>query len=159
MHIESDRVILESISPALARRIIARCETADDHWHPEYPFEDELVPLGHLAATETPDDVFTLYLVRRRSDGLAVGGFGFFGPPDADGQVEFGYGLVAAARGDGLATEAVRRALETASAHGALRAVADTEITNRASQRVLEKAGLHETSRDATMVYYERSLA
>lgn len=84
----------------------------------------------------------------------AIGGFGFFGPPDGVGQVEFGYGLVASARGLGLATEAVRRALEVATEHGALSAVAVTDIHNRPSQRVLEKAGVLETSRDESTIYF-----
>jgi RimJ/RimL family protein N-acetyltransferase len=154
VEIESERLVLESISPDLARRIVADDRTDDDNWHPEYPFEDELVPLAGLAATSSPDPVFTMYLIRRKSDSCAIGGFGFFGPPDGVGQVEFGYGLVASARGAGLATEAVRRALEVAAEHGALSAVADTDIHNRPSQRVLEKAGLLETSRDESTIYF-----
>lgn len=158
MDFETERLALDSISPALAGRIVARDQTDDDNWHPEYPFEDELVPLAALAATSSPDPVFTMYLIRRKSDGCAIGGFGFFGPPDDTGQVEFGYGLVASVRGDGLATEAVCRALEVAAEYGALSAAADTDLHNRPSQRVLEKAGLLETSRDESAVYFRRSL-
>jgi len=86
MNIETERFMLESISPALAGRIVARDQTTDDNWHPEYPFEDELVPLAGLAATSSPDPVFTMYLIRRNSDLCAIGGFGFFGPPDDTGQ-------------------------------------------------------------------------
>ena len=105
MVISTSRISLEPISPALARRIVDRDERPDDHWHPEYPFADELDPLQGLADSKEADPAFTLYLLRRRSDGLAVGGFGFFGPPGEDGRIEFGYGLVPSARGDGLATE------------------------------------------------------
>ena len=158
MNIETERLVLESISPALAGRIVARDQTTDDNWHPEYPFEDELVPLAGLAATSSPDPVFTMYLIRRKSDSCAIGGFGFFGPPDDTGQVEFGYGLVASVRGAGLATEAVRRALEVAAEYGALSAAADTDIHNQPSQRVLEKAGLLEKSHDETTIYFSRPL-
>ena len=158
MNIETERLVLESISPALAGRIVARDETDGDNWHPEYPFEDELVPLAGLSASSSPDPVFTMYLIRRKSDGCAIGGFGFFGPPDDTGQVEFGYGLVASVRGAGLATEAVRRALETAAEYGALSAAADTDVHNRPSQRVLEKAGLVETSRDKDTIYFKSPL-
>lgn len=158
MKIVTERLTLESISPELARRIISGDEEENDHWHGEYPFEDELVPLRALATDPSPHPVFTMYLIRRTSDGLAVGGLGFFGPPDASGRVEFGYGLVPAARGVGLATEAVRAALATASAHGARLAAADTEESNLASQRVLEKAGMTRTHRDGGLVYFERRL-
>jgi RimJ/RimL family protein N-acetyltransferase len=158
MNIETEHLVLESISPALAGRIVARDQTDSDNWHPEYPLEDELDPLARLAATSSPDPVFTMYLIRRRSDSFAIGGFGFFGPPDEAGRVEFGYGLVASARGAGLATEAVRRGLELAAKYGALSAAADTDIYNRPSQRVLEKAGLLETSRDERTIYFSRPL-
>jgi RimJ/RimL family protein N-acetyltransferase len=159
MDIETERLILESISPELAGRIVSGRKLETDRWHPEYPFEDELVPLRGLASASAPDPFFTMYLIRRRLDGLAIGGFGFFGPPDETGQVEFGYGLVAGARGAGLATEAVVGGLEVAAERGALAAAADTELTNQPSQRVLEKAGLVETHRDAELVYFRRSLA
>ena len=100
-----------------------------------------------------------MYLVRRRSDGLAVGGFGFFGPPDETGTVEFGYGLVPSARGAGLATDAVQIALQHAATRGAKLAVADTDVENVASQRVLEKNGLIEVRRDPSLVIYQRVLA
>jgi RimJ/RimL family protein N-acetyltransferase len=157
MLIRTQRTTLEPISPALARRIVDRDEREGDAWHPEYPFEDELDPLRALAESTGGDPVFTMYLIRDQ-EGLAIGGFGFFGPPDSTGSVEFGYGLVPAARGVGLATEAVAGALEFAAAHGALRAIADTDVANIASQRVLEKAGLTETRRTASKVYFERDL-
>jgi RimJ/RimL family protein N-acetyltransferase len=158
MKIESERLVLESISPDLAQRIVAGDRTDDDNWHPEYPFEDELVPLAGLAASSSPDPVFTMYLIRRRSDGCAIGGFGFRGPPDDARQVVFGYGLVASARGAGLATETVHRALEVAAKHGALSATADTDLHNRPSQRVLEKAGLLEIARDESTIYFRCAL-
>jgi RimJ/RimL family protein N-acetyltransferase len=156
MKIDSERSVLESISPDLARRIVASERTDDDNWHPEYPFEDELVPLAWLAASSSPDPVFTIYLIRRKSDGCAIGGFGFRRPPDDTRQVVFGYGLVESARGAGLATETVRRALEVAAENGTLSAAADTDLHNRPSQRVLEKARLIETPRDESTIYFSR---
>lgn len=155
---ETRRLTFERIMPDVARRIVDRLELETDHWHPEYPLADELDPLRALTASATQDPVFTLYLLRRTSDGLAIGGLGFFGPPDEDGRVEFGYGLVASARGAGLATEAVRRALELAAEHGARVAAADTDPGNVASQRVLLKAGLTEDFRDAKAVRFSRAL-
>lgn len=153
------RTVLDVISPELARRIVARDEQPGDDWHPEYPFADELDPLRSLGAASSPDPVFTMYLIRRRSDGSAVGGIGFFGPPDDTGTVEFGYGLVPSARGAGLATEAVELALQHAADNGARAAGADTDIANVASQRVLEKNGFVEVRRGAALVFYRRELA
>lgn len=157
MIIRTERTTLAPISPALARRIVELDERDGDAWHPEYPFADELGPLRGLAESTTGDPIFTMYLIRD-ADGTAVGGLGFFGPPDSTGRVEFGYGLVHAARGVGLATEAVAGALSFAAAHGAERAAAETDVTNLASQRVLLKAGLAETGRTATTVSFAREL-
>lgn len=158
MRINAARLTLESISPELARRIVAREPAANDAWHAEYPFEDELAPLQGLAADPDPDPVFTMYQIRRRSDGLAIGGLGFFGAPDDSGRVEFGYGLVPSARGAGLATEAVVAALTVARSRGARIAEADTDLDNAPSQRVLVKAGFSETHRDHEKIYYRRRL-
>lgn len=159
MVIRGDLTALEVITPELARRIVRRDERPGDDWHAEYPFADELVPLRSLAAATSTDPVFTMYLVRRTSDGAAVGGIGFSGPPDGSGAVGFGYGFVPSARGAGLATEAVALALRLAADGGAGTAVADTDAANVASQRVLEKNGFVELERSATLVTYRRSLA
>ena len=158
MIIQTERLTLQSITPEIAGRIVAREGRGDDLWHPEYPFADELDPLRGLAVTRSPHPVFTMYMIRRRADGFAIGGLGFFGPPDDAGRVEFGYGLVPSARGTGLATEAVRAALEFACAHGARVAIADTPAANIASQRVLEKSGLLATHNDGSSVHFARTL-
>lgn len=159
MLLRNDQVSLESITSSTARRILDRQERPGDRWHAEYPFADELSPLRSLASSPPTGSHFTMYVIRRPSDGLAVGGFGFFGPPDPEGTVELGYGLVPSARGEGLATAAVVLALEHAREWGARRAAADTEVTNSASRRVLTKSGLVETGRRGSLVLYERNLA
>ena len=158
MIVETARLRLATISPALAARIVSGESTNQDFWHSEYPLADELDPLRSLAADATPDPVFTMYMIRQVSDGLAIGGLGFFGAPDACGCVEIGYGLVPAARGAGFATEAVRAALRVAAHHGATAATADTEIGNRASQRVLLKTGFTEVRRNERAAFFARPL-
>ena len=51
---------LEPITPELARRIVVRDERDGDHWHPDYPFADELAPLRMLAGEDAADAGFTL---------------------------------------------------------------------------------------------------
>lgn len=159
MELRSAHVVLESIDPASAGRIVRREERPGDAWHREYPFVDELDPLRQLAAAEGADEDFGMFLLRRTSDGLAVGGLGFFGPPDEHGRVEFGYGLVPAARGAGLATEAVLLAMRHAQQRGARSAAADTDRTNTASQRVLAKSGFTTAGTRGQLVLFERVLA
>ncbi len=149
-------VSLSPIDPALAQRIVARDERPGDAWHPAYPFVDELDPLRGLATASASevDPVFGMYVVRRASDGLAVGGAGFFGPPSDLGEVEIGYGLVEEARGAGLASAAVRWLLDVARAGGARVVVAGTPPSNVASQRVLLACGFTEIWRSATDVRF-----
>lgn len=76
--------------------------------------------------------------------GGVVGGCGFKGPPDADGIVEIAYGIDAAHRGRGYATEAAGGLAGFALADVRVRLVrAHTKPANDASARVLAKCGFH----------------
>jgi RimJ/RimL family protein N-acetyltransferase len=142
------RVALHVISPAEARRIVDRRPLADDRWHPEYPLVDELDVVRQLADDPAPHAVFGPMMIRTLDDGLAVGGIGFFGPPDATGSVEIGYGLVPAVRGLGIVSAALAELLAIAAAEGVRRVTAETDRANRASSRVLERAGFRELTSD-----------
>jgi [ribosomal protein S5]-alanine N-acetyltransferase len=73
--------------------------------------------------------------------GRIIGSLSFKGLNE-NGMVEIGYGINPGYEGKGLATEAVSAAVRWASEQpGVLRIEAETEPDNRASQRVLEKAG------------------
>jgi len=92
--------------------------------------EDEpLGPFGIFEILEAPDD-------------LVVGGIGFHHPPNADGCVEVGYGVVETRWNRGICTEALRSMVAFAERHGALRLDARSLPNNAASRRVMEKAGL-----------------
>jgi RimJ/RimL family protein N-acetyltransferase len=106
------------------------------HWFAEsYPRKDDLD-----AIRMSDGSAWSARHVICRADGLAVGSIGFFGPPSADGQVEVGYGLVEAARGQGLATDALTVIVAAAEAAGA-RIIAHTSADNVPSQRVLARCG------------------
>ena len=146
------------ITPELAKRIVDRAPLRGDRWHPEYPLADELDVLRPLADETDPDPVFGPMMILDAA-GLAVGGIGFFGPPDAEGSVEIGYGLVPAARGQGLATAAVEEAAKIGAANGAKRLTASTDPANLPSSRVLERAGFRELPPNDGLRQFERLLA
>lgn len=152
MDVATQRLILHRIGPAEAARIVAGHRGPDEVWAPDYPFADEIDPLTSLAASEESDHPFTLYAVRERTTTMAIGGIGFFGPPE-DGIVEVGYGLVPSARGRGYATEALQGAVGIARAAGARRIIADTAVENIASLTVLRTAGFTETRRTDEVVH------
>ncbi|MFH8350316.1 GNAT family N-acetyltransferase [Streptomyces sp. NPDC018045] len=120
------------------------------HWAEDFPAEGDRVIAGFL--TEHPDgltDYGHRQIIERASD-LVVGSIGLFWPP-ADGSIEVGYGIVASRRGRGYASEATRAIVEFAlTAPGVHTVCAGVELSNPASVRVLEKAGLHRCGEDAT---------
>lgn len=83
-----------------------------------------------------------VWLILDRAGEVLVGDVGFKGPPDDEGRVEVGYGILEPFRGRGFATEAVLSLIEWAADRQEVREVtASTLVENRASARVLVKAG------------------
>jgi len=81
---KTNRLILQAIDAFEAVRIRDRAPSAADHWAEGYPFEGDLAAIGgFLRASERNGDQrpFGYYQISLRSDGLAVGGIGFKGPP------------------------------------------------------------------------------
>lgn len=75
-------------------------------------------------------------------EGKVVGGIGFKGPANEDGEVEVGYGFDPPYQGRGLATEALAGLTVWAFRQPGVRTViAETANTNTASGRVLQKNG------------------
>ena len=85
-------------------------------------------------------DWYAIWMIERE-DGAHVGELAFKGLA-ADGSAEIGYGISAAYRDRGYATEAVDAAVGWALRQsGAARVEAETAAENAASRRVLEKCG------------------
>ncbi len=151
------RLSLHAIDELEARRIYDRAPQSGDAWAVDYPFEGDLAAIGaFLRATEQNGEQrpFGYYQIRRQSDGLAIGGVGFKGPPDG-GVVEIGYGLVPSARGQGYGTEALGTLMQIAAGLGVTTIRADTELDNVASQRTLEHAGFRQVQADPELCHYE----
>ncbi len=90
----------------------------------------------------------------RRADRRVIGDIGFDHEIEP-GVVTGGYGFASSAWGHGYAKEAVRALVEfTLDLPGIRRIVADTEPTNLASMRVLEKAGFRFERESDGMRYY-----
>ena len=76
---------------------------------------------------------------------VIIGDGGFKGPPADDGTVEIGYSLVQPYRNRGYTTEAVKALVSWAFQHPQVtRVIAETQLGNIASIRVLQKAGFAE---------------
>lgn len=136
--INTERLRLIVVTPADAADM--REGRHQDRWHPDYPRRDDVdaATLAREGDTWGPRHIVL--------DGLAVGSIGCFGPPDEEAgwpETEIGYGLVADARGAGVATEALGAMVAAVEGLG-VRLRASTDPDNRASLRVLAKCGFTE---------------
>jgi RimJ/RimL family protein N-acetyltransferase len=148
MSIETEHLVLHPVTPAEARRIVSRTPGPQDTWADGFPREDDLDGLGMLVrpgddqSDATQAQPFGSMLIAERASRSAIGSIGFFGPPDEEGQVTIGYGLVEQYRGRGLGTEALAALIAYCRTRPEVSTIlADTEVENKVSQRVLEKCG------------------
>ncbi|MEO3975645.1 GNAT family N-acetyltransferase [Streptomyces sp. CAU 1734] len=152
------RLILHPLTAAEARTLVAGGPVAAAHWAPGYPDAGDIRAARGLLMARAGGDACRhpgVYEIRRREDGLAIGGVGFHGPGEADGSVTVGYGLVPSARGHGYAAEALRALLASAREQGISRVKGDADHDNTASQRVMAAAGMRPAGRDERVVFYE----
>ncbi|PVV83667.1 GNAT family N-acetyltransferase [Dehalogenimonas alkenigignens] len=86
---------------------------------------------------------FGAYFIIHRADRMLIGDGGFKGRPNQSGEVELGYSLIEAYRGQGYATEAARALADWAFRQPDVTAVrAETLPDGFASQAVLKKIGM-----------------
>ncbi len=85
---------------------------------------------------------YTNWMMALNHPGRVVGGLCFKGPPNANGEVEIGYGVDTEYQNRGLMTETLLVMCRWAFEQPGVAAIlAETERANLASQRVLQKTG------------------
>ncbi|GAA4808136.1 GNAT family N-acetyltransferase [Streptomyces ziwulingensis] len=142
--IPAERLVLTGVTPAAATDLGLGGDGGFD-WIEGGPIEGTregagLVAKGYEAGVHRPE--WGMYALVRRTDARAVGAMGFHGVPDEEGRVEVGYDLVAGARGQGYATEALRALSAWALAREEVtRVFATVEHGNLPSRAVLGRAG------------------
>jgi RimJ/RimL family protein N-acetyltransferase len=150
-----DLVLLE---PAGARDLAAGLNEDGHPWAAGYPLGSSLLGAELTVAAakhKRPLGAFGSYQLIRRADGQVIGDVGFMGPPDATGAVSVGCAIAEDARGQGYATEALAALLDWARQQPGLTCVlADTTRSNLASQRLLERAGMHRVGEDGELIFY-----
>lgn len=102
--------------------------------------------LQYQLAAEHPDDFLRLtsWQIILKSENRIIGSACFKNLPDADGNVEIGYGIYSAPyRNQGYMTEALKALCKWAfTLEGVKAVIAETEKNNVASQSVLMKNGM-----------------
>ncbi|MDN3587991.1 GNAT family N-acetyltransferase [Pedobacter aquatilis] len=82
----------------------------------------------------------TLWSIISKADEKLIGDLCFVGEPDANGEIEIGYGTYPEFRNNGYMTEAVSRLIQWAATQPEVKMItASTEIENVASYSILEK--------------------
>ena len=143
-----------------AARLAACAPGAEDRWAEGFPRKEDCGPAARLVAASTDPGPFGAYKLVARTHGRVIGTAGFFGPPDASGEVTIGYGMVEPEWGQGYGTEAVAGLVAICRAHGGVTVInANTNLDNVGSQRVLEKNGFHKLRSSDTLHYYALHLA
>ncbi|MEK4247459.1 GNAT family N-acetyltransferase [Psychrobacillus sp. FSL K6-2684] len=96
------------------------------------------------------------WLVVEKRNGKVIGDIGFKGKPDADNQVEVGYGFLKEYWNKGYATEAVGAIMQWAFATGLVEVIiAETLLDNYGSMRVLEKLDMKKVETSEEMVNWK----
>jgi RimJ/RimL family protein N-acetyltransferase len=156
--LQTARLELVLLEPEEARRLVDGVTQNGHPWADGYPLGSSLLRAEltlAAAAQDRPHGAFGTYQVIRRVDGNVIGDVGFMGPPDDTGAVHVGCGITEDARRQGYATEALSALLEWARGQSGLTCVlADTTRSNVASQRLLERVGLHRVGQDGELIYY-----
>jgi RimJ/RimL family protein N-acetyltransferase len=156
--IHTARLELQPLEPPAARALVEGDSRNGRPWASGYPLGSSLLRAEltlAAAARKLALRGFGSYQMIRRADGHVIGDVGFMGPPDATGAVSVGCGIIDDARGQGYATEALTAVLAWARGQPGLTCVlADTTRSNLASQRLLERVGMHRVGEDGELLYY-----
>jgi len=120
------------------------------------PTTSEMQGIYRLKITHMQEDprnqLFSTYFwIKDRKTHQYLGEVGFKGFQESFFSVEIGYGMIEAFRGKGYMTEAVKALVQWAFSmrvEGLLYIIATTNLYNIPSQKVLEKVGFRQYSKD-----------
>ncbi len=97
---------------------------------------------------------YTSWEIVRKDTNTAIGGMGFGGYPNEDGEISLGYMIDGKEHGKGYATEALTRMIEWAFVNFNVKYIlAHTYGDNIPSRKLLLKCGFAEIGKDVTNLY------
>lgn len=109
-----------------------------------------------VAANESNYLYFTLWTIILKTENRMVGDLCFMGLPDANGEIEIGYGTNEDFTGNGYMTEAVGGMIDWAKEQSEIKAItASTSKTNVASYTILLKNGFVKTGESEELYHWK----
>jgi RimJ/RimL family protein N-acetyltransferase len=162
-NIVTDRLILVPVTLEIVRSLmegsteeVGRLGIVTDGTWPHKDTYDILPIIYKTLERDKVPSGFEFWMVVKKDDMKVIGDIGFHGKPDEKGEVEIGFGFVEQERGKGYGYEALRAMMDWTISRENVRVIkADCLVDNRASARILEKAGMKEIGRDDELIYWE----
>lgn len=141
---------------------VASSNREDKTWAADYPSDGDVLiaRLEQQAGDQPLLGTPSLFQVRLRSSGEAIGGIGFKAIHNSGNfsGTEIGYSIGRSHRGRGFATEAISGLIRIAHQRGIKNLLAETEPDNAPSIRALQKNGFIEICRTQTGIWWKLSL-
>lgn len=158
--IETERLELYPLTPHQLKLWIEDIPALEKELNCSYeaePMEGFLLEIvkGQLKITENDSVNYvwhSFWFLIRKTDRVVVGSADFKDIPNANKEVEIGYGLGKEFEHNGYMTEAVQAMCEWAMHQkNVSHVIAETDLDGFASQRVLKRCGFTESKRDKTV--------
>jgi RimJ/RimL family protein N-acetyltransferase len=166
--IETERLIIKPLTYNQLEKYILNDNSLEEELNlketsrsisPELKEALEQTILPNVADTSKNYLYSTLWTLISKKENKMVGDLCFVGAPNADGEIEIGYGTYDIFAGLGFMTEAVGGMISWAKKQPEIRAIiADTEKLNTASFRVLEKNDFVKTGENETLLKWRLSV-
>jgi RimJ/RimL family protein N-acetyltransferase len=158
--IETQRLELIPLTPEFLKLWVENLEGLEKEMNCSYqgePLEGYLLAIVKSQLDQVQRDPenylwHSVWLLIRNTDRVVVGSAAFKNTPDADGEVEIGYGLGKAFEHNGYMTEAVKAMCDWALKQRMIaHVIAETYLNGFASQRILKRCGFKEVRREKTI--------
>jgi len=166
--IETERLIIKPLTYNQLKKYILNDNSLEQELNlnetsrlisPELKEALEQTILPNVADTSKNYLYSTLWTLISKKENKMVGDLCFVGAPNADGEIEIGYGTYDIFSGLGFMTEAVGGMISWAKKQPEIHAIiAGTEKQNTASFRVLEKNGFVKTGETETLLKWRLSV-
>lgn len=133
-------------------------EVIQAHIPDEWPQQDLREQLPHFIELLQHDPAsypWMLWIIVSKADKTVLGDIGFKGRPDKNGVVEIGYALLPPHRGQGYMKEAAVALVAWAFQQPHVRKlIAECDITNTSSRKILQHLGMKETMASGEMLHW-----